>query len=232
MRKVLAVKMYRRTSLVSMGLLLVGCVTYPSGPSVMALPGSRMSFDQFRADDADCRMFASQSVGGQDAQQAAQQSGVASAALGTAVGAIAGAAIGGDSRGAAVGAGTGLLFGTVAGTGAGDTSSWMLQRRYDHGYIQCMYAKGHKVPVSGHFESAPPREATPRFAPPPRPGTSSPPATGTYAPPPAPGTQAPPRAPGTYAPPPAPGTYTPPPAPGVYAPPPPTAAPPVTSSTR
>jgi len=157
----------------------------------MALPGSRMNFDQFRADDAECRAYASQGVGGQDAQQAAQQSGVASAALGTAVGAIAGAAIGGDSHGAAVGAGTGLLFGTLSGTGAADTSSWMLQQRYDAGYIQCMYAKGHKIPVSGRYESAP--STAPRYVPPPRPGT--------YAPPPAPGTYAPPPAPGTYPPP-------------------------------
>ena len=48
-----------------------------------------------------------------------------------------------------VGAGTGLLFGSVAGAGAGDASAYELQQRYDSGYIQCMYAKGHKVPVSG-----------------------------------------------------------------------------------
>ena len=34
--------------------LLVGCaVAPPSGPSVMALPGSGKNFDQFRYDDAD-----------------------------------------------------------------------------------------------------------------------------------------------------------------------------------
>ena len=202
-----AVKMYRRATCLVLGLALAGCVTYPTGPSIMALPGSRMSFDQFRADDNDCRLYASQSVGGQEAQQAAQQSGVTSAALGTAVGAIAGAAIGGDSRGAAVGAGTGLLFGTLAGTGAGDTSGWMLQHRYDSSYVQCMYAKGHKVPVSSRYESAP-RSTSDR----PRTGTSSPPPPRTYAPPPAPGTYAPPPAPGSYAPPPAPGTSAPPPA--------------------
>jgi len=167
--KVTAVKLCPRTPLVLFTLFLAGCVTYPSGPSIMALPGSHMSFDQFRADDAACRAYASQGIGGQDAQQAAQQSGVSSAALGTAVGAIAGAAIGGDSHGAAVGAGTGLLFGTLAGTGAADTSSWMLQQRYDAGYVQCMYAKGHKVPVSGRYESG--SRSAPSYAPPPRPGS-------------------------------------------------------------
>ena len=36
-------------------LLLGGCVSMPSGPSMMVLPGTGKSFDQFRADDADCR---------------------------------------------------------------------------------------------------------------------------------------------------------------------------------
>lgn len=29
------------------------------------------------------------------------------------------------------------------------------QRRYDYAYVQCMYVKGHKVPVPGQFTSAP-----------------------------------------------------------------------------
>ncbi|MPZ46622.1 MAG: hypothetical protein GEV05_25205 [Betaproteobacteria bacterium] len=179
-------------------LVLGGCVTFPGGPSVMALPGSQMSFDQFRADDYTCRSYASQSIGGQDAQQAAVNSGVSSAVVGTAIGAVAGAAIGG-SRGAGVGAGTGLLFGSAAGAGAADTSGRSLQHRYDTGYIQCMYAKGHKVPVAGQFTSSPRRAASP----PPPPGTYAPPPGGSYAPPPAPGTYAPPPA-GAHAPPPAP----------------------------
>jgi hypothetical protein len=182
-------------------LALGGCVTFPSGPSVMALPGNQMSFDQFRADDYACRDYASQSIGGRDAQQAAIDSGVTSAVVGTAIGAIAGAAIGGNSHGAGVGAGTGLLFGSAAGAGAADASGRSLQYRYDAGYIQCMYSKGHRVPIAGRFSSAPQRSAPP---PPPR---------GTYAPPPPPG--------GGYAPPPAPGTYAPPPPAGAYAPPPP-----------
>jgi hypothetical protein len=171
-------------------LALGACATFPTGPSVMALPGGQMSFDQFRADDYDCRSYASQSVGGQDAQQAAANAGVSSAVIGTAIGAVAGAAIGGRS-GAGVGAGTGLLIGSATGAGAADTSGRNLQYRYDVGYTQCMYAKGHKVPVAGRFTSAPARSTTP---PPPAPGTHAPPPppNGSYAPPPAPGTYAPP----------------------------------------
>jgi len=34
---------------------LSACTVMPTGPSVMALPGTGKSFDQFRADDYDCR---------------------------------------------------------------------------------------------------------------------------------------------------------------------------------
>lgn len=173
----------RYVSLIAAALVATGCATFPTGPSIMALPGTRMSFDQFRADDNECRNYAAQSVGGPGAQQAAIDSNVKSAAIGTAVGAVAGAAMGG-SRGAGVGAGTGLLFGTVAGAGAADSSGRTIQQRYDIGYTQCMYAKGHKVPVSGRFTSSP---QAPAYA--------TPPAPGTYAPPPAPGTYSPPPAP-------------------------------------
>ncbi|MCC6534687.1 MAG: hypothetical protein IT531_19230 [Burkholderiales bacterium] len=165
-------------------LALAGCVTFPSGPSIMALPGSRMSFDQFRADDFACRDYARQSIGGADAQQAAVHSGVTSAAVGTAIGAIAGAAIGGSSRDAGVGAGAGLLFGSIAGSGAADASGRTLQQRYDVGYTQCMYAKGHRVPVAGRFESAP--RAPAYTPPPPPPGSPPPPPPGASAPPPPP----------------------------------------------
>ena len=97
--------------------LLAGCVTVPSGPSVMVLPGDGRTFDQFRYDDMDCRNYASSQVGGASADQVAADSAVKSAVLGTVIGAAAGGAIGGRS-GAATGAGAGLLVGSVAGTGA------------------------------------------------------------------------------------------------------------------
>lgn len=134
-----------------LGLLLVaGCATVPTGPSVMSLPGTGKSFDQFRIDDSDCRGYAYNQVGGATADRAATQSGITSAAVGTVVGAAAGAAIGGG-RGAGIGAGSGLVVGSLAGTGAAQTSAYGSQRRYDHAYIQCMYAKGHRVPVYGQF---------------------------------------------------------------------------------
>jgi hypothetical protein len=145
---------------------LYGCVTVPEGPSMMVLPGTGKSFDQFRADDFDCRQFASGQVGGASANQAAVDSGVKSAVVGTAIGAAAGAAINGSS-GAGVGAGAGLALGALAGTGAAQSSSYGLQRRYDTGYAQCMYAKGHRVPVAGRFNNYQSRQQA--YYPPPPP---------------------------------------------------------------
>jgi len=141
------------TGTLVVGSFLAGCaVVPPSGPSVMVLPGSTKSFELFKADDIDCRRYAA-SQAGVSAEKASSDSGMKSAAVGTAVGAIAGAMIGG-SDGAAVGAGTGLIVGASAGAGAADQSARSLQQRYDVGYRQCMYAKGHRVPVSGRFEQS------------------------------------------------------------------------------
>ena len=143
----------RVSSLIAL-LLVSACTTVPSGPGVLVLPGTGKRFDQFRADDFECRQFASGQVGGTTPAQAASDSGVRSAAVGTVVGAATGAAFDGG-RGAAVGAGAGLLVGALAGTGTGTESAYNVQQRYDYGYTQCMYAKGHKVPVSGRYSSAP-----------------------------------------------------------------------------
>ena len=40
------------------GVLLAGCASVPSGPEVMALPGSAKSAEDFRSDDAACRQTA------------------------------------------------------------------------------------------------------------------------------------------------------------------------------
>ncbi|RJG00984.1 glycine zipper family protein [Noviherbaspirillum sedimenti] len=133
-------------------LLLSACVSTPTGPSVMVLPGSDKNFEQFQVDDGSCRQFAHYQLGGSTADQAGIDSGVRSAALGTVLGAAAGAAMNG-SRGASAGAGVGLLFGGLSGAGAANSSGNNVQRRYDHAYQQCMYAKGHRIPVSGRFGS-------------------------------------------------------------------------------
>ena len=77
-------------------------MTPATEPSVLALPGTGKTLDEFTADNLDCRKRAGAAPGG------------------------------------------------VAG------SSWTdEQRRYDFAYIQCMYAKGHRVPVPGQFTGVP-----------------------------------------------------------------------------
>jgi hypothetical protein len=172
----MTMSMIRRLAPLSALLFLGACATIPEGPSITALPGTGKSFEQFNRDDAMCRDYASGRIGGKSAQQAAQDAGVKSAVVGTLVGALAGAAIGGD-RGAGVGAGAGLLIGSAAGTDASQSSGYGLQRRYDSAYLQCMYANGERVPVSGRFV----RQRSGYYYPPPPPGP-----TATSAPPPPP----------------------------------------------
>jgi hypothetical protein len=162
---------------VSLGVLLLlgGCVSMPSGPGVMVLPGTGKNFDQFRADDMECRQFASNQVGGSTPDSVAEDSGLKSAVVGTVVGALAGAIIGGH-QGAATGAGAGLIIGGASGAGAAAGSQRTLQQRYDYGYQQCMYAKGHRIPTAGRFDN----------------GTARRPVASTYTPPPPPPPGAPP----------------------------------------
>jgi hypothetical protein len=147
--------------LVSVLLLLVltGCATVPIGPSVMVFPAQGKPFEQFQADDANCKWWASQQSG-LSAQETVNQNTLSGAVVGTIIGAGLGAAIGAISgnpgMGAAVGAGSGLLGGTISGANAGQGYAWEAQRRYDIAYQQCIYARGNQLPVrySRHFIGA------------------------------------------------------------------------------
>ncbi|BBL57334.1 hypothetical protein [Methylomonas koyamae] len=164
----------RVIGLLGAALLSGGCAHMPNGPSVMALPGSGMSFEQFRQDDYLCQQYAAGQVGATP-NQASADSQIGSAAVGTAVGAAAGAALGGGG-GAAIGAGTGLMAGTIAGSGEARRAGYATQQNYDNAYVQCMYGKGHRVPVSGEFSyQSPAPSNAPTRVPPPPPGSPPPP---------------------------------------------------------
>jgi Glycine-zipper domain len=155
--------------------LLSACVTVPTGPTVMVLPGTNKNFDQFQADGYACNQYAQQFTGG--AGQAAANNAAGNAVVGSLLGAAAGAAIGSvggnAGAGAAIGAGTGLLFGSAAGANSAGYSNYQMQRQYDQLYMQCMYAKGNQVPTGGPYNG--PYPYPPRMAPPP-PGYYPPPA--------------------------------------------------------
>ena len=191
--------------------LLAGCVSVPTGPSTLALPGTQRSFDEFQRDDGGCRQYAFDAIGGATAANAQTDSAARSLLAGAAIGAMIGGAAGGG-HGAAVGAGVGGAAGSLAGLGASEYSGSEAQRRYDNAYTQCMYAKGHRVAVSGYGPGVRRAYYYPRYGyygappayyyPPPPPG-----GTGYYAPP-------PPPAAGSAPPPPPPGAAPPPPPPG------------------
>jgi len=157
-------------------LLLAGCAAAPTGPSVMVLPGSGKNFEQFRFDDNECKQFAQGQVG-TTAEQAQMDSGAKSAAAGAAIGALAGAAISRSGHGMVAGAGLGGAGGAIAGAGAGSSSVRTVQQRYDIGYQQCMYAKGHQIPMAsrydGHIRGSAQRPSN--IPPPPPAGTPPPP---------------------------------------------------------
>lgn len=164
-----------RPVLLAIFLSLAACVSLPTGPSLMALPGTGKSFEQFRNDDYNCRQYAYGQVGGETPNQAAVSSGLGSAAVGTGLGAAAGAIIGGG-RGAAIGAGSGLLAGGLIGTDTAGASGYYVQQRFDMSYIQCMYGMGHRVPVSGQVLDSSQMDDDPDFdIPLPPPGNPPPP---------------------------------------------------------
>ncbi|HKA63542.1 MAG TPA: glycine zipper family protein [Methylomirabilota bacterium] len=174
-------------------LVVSGCATIPSGPSVMVLPGSTKNFEQFQMDDGLCRQWAAQQTGTTNDQVTAGST-VRGAAIGTLIGAAAGAALGAaagnPALGAAAGAGAGLLGGTAVGASRGDAYAGSLQRQYDQAYVQCMYAKGNQVPMVRGSRAQQPTFSSPPPPPPPPPPAASP--VPPDVPPPPPGPPPPP----------------------------------------
>ncbi len=160
-----------RVAVVGVGIALGlgGCVTVPTGPVVMVLPGQYKPFDQFRADDVECRQYAAVAIGAASdaAVNAATAQAVGGTLLGAAVGAAIGAATGQAGQGAAIGAGTGLLFGGTGGANVAGASSYQLQQRYDGAYMQCMYGKGNQIPVRGGMDPGYGNRQGPAYGPPP-----------------------------------------------------------------
>jgi hypothetical protein len=151
---------------------LSGCATVPTGPSVMVWPGPGKPFEVFQSDDAACRQWASQQAGAQPGENAnkALASGVAvGTALGAGLGAAIGAASGDFGAGLGIGAASGAIVGTAAASGPAYQAQSEVQRRYDNGYMQCMYSKGNQVAgaVRTYRRVYPPPPPPPGFGPPP-----------------------------------------------------------------
>jgi len=153
---------FRQSILISFTLLMVGgCATVPTGPSVMVLPPQGKPFEVFQGEDNTCRQWASQQIGASP-QQTVNQNTASGAAVGTAVGAGLGAVIGAASghagAGALIGGAGGLLVGSSQGAESGQYYGREAQRRYDNAYVQCMYSYGNQVPgYRTYASSAPPQ---------------------------------------------------------------------------
>ncbi len=143
--------------------LAAGCAQIPTGPSVAVMPPPGKPFDLFVADDQLCRNYATQSIGGTDAQRAQAASLITSAAVGTALGAAVGALAGGHNS-VGGGAAAGAVIGTAVGAGEGNYAGQSVQRRYDIAYQQCMYARGNLLPGQSvsSYPAAPPPPPPPR----------------------------------------------------------------------
>ncbi len=147
-----------KINIVFISLILTACINLPSAPTVMTLPGTGKSFNQFLADDQSCQQFAYTQIGGTPSKTS--------------------------------------KINTINNTPSVNSnyyspnnSSYVGQQyRYDMSYIQCMYAKGHRVPVSGQITSSKSttdrniiKKSTSGFTPPPPPkGTPPPPPPSSY----------------------------------------------------
>lgn len=123
-----------------MTLLLAGCASVPTGPSVLVMPKPGKPFDLFQQEDMQCRGYAQQSIG-VNPQGAQVQSFAGTAVAGAAVGALVGAL----AHNAGAGAAVGLGLGSVVGAGSSQDTGLSLQQRYDNTYQQCMYSKGNQI---------------------------------------------------------------------------------------
>lgn len=134
----------RRIYYCSVLLIFYSCSSVtPTGPKIAVMPAPGKPFDQFAAEDKECRLYAEQSIG--TSPKGAKTHGAGTAIAGTALGTVAGALMGGR-QGAATGAGVGLIGGSVVGAGETGSEARDIQWSYDNAYAQCMYAKGNQVP--------------------------------------------------------------------------------------
>jgi hypothetical protein len=71
-----------------------------------------------------------------------------------------------------------LLMGSAVGADNARASGVGTQRQYDNAYVQCMYTKGHRVPVAANMASPRAVRSTDASVPPPPPGLPPPPPPG------------------------------------------------------
>jgi len=123
-------------------LIASACGTIPAngGPSVAVLPGGGKSMPEFNIDDIACRATAK--VKASDNSPLPVGMGLGEPEI---VASVRGRLSLRDSNEL-----TGSVFGNAAAADAGAVTP---QVRYDTAYLQCMYSKGHKIPIRGAMSS-------------------------------------------------------------------------------
>jgi len=123
-------------------LIASACGTIPAngGPSVAVLPGGGKSMPEFNIDDIACRATAK--VKANDNSPLPVGMGLGEPEI---VASVRGRLSLRDSNEL-----TGSVFGNAAAADAGAVTP---QVRYDTAYLQCMYSKGHKIPIRGAMSS-------------------------------------------------------------------------------
>jgi hypothetical protein len=130
-------------SALAAALLAGACATVPAGnaPSVAVLPGGGKDMASFNKDDIACRG---------DAHARANDNTPLPTAMGlggrTEVASTRGRLALRDSTDTT----TGSVYG---GAPAANAGTFTVQQRYDTAYVQCMFSKGHKIPVNEAMSS-------------------------------------------------------------------------------
>ena len=130
---------YHFGSAVAAALLASACASIPAGnaPTVAALPGGGKSMPEFNADDIACRSTA---------HSRANEHGPLPVAMGLGSSVEVASTRGRLALRDNTTESTGSVFG---GAPAADAGTFTVQQRYDTVYLQCMFSKGHKIPVGG-----------------------------------------------------------------------------------
>jgi hypothetical protein len=118
-------------------LLIAGCASTPTGPTVQVMPAPGRTLSLFADDDTVCRHYAAGQVDGEAAKANWMQAAIAGSGLGAAIG---------GGQGAAIGPGAGALGGTAVSAIPAGKAQTTLQDRYDMAYGQCQITHGNQVP--------------------------------------------------------------------------------------
>jgi len=124
--------------------MLVGCASAPTGPTVMVMPRAGQDFKQFKADNEECKQYASDEA--EKTSNASFKNGAATTGVLMGIGALAGLLLmGGRSVNVGTGAGAGLIAGGLAGSLGQNKKEDQAQAQYNMAFQQCMFAKGNAV---------------------------------------------------------------------------------------